>query len=333
MATPVTEAVELSPTQLGAVPTLAAPDRARGRAWGRARVATLARRAAPLLLAATGWLAVYRLNGPLWDAVVYDAAGLDPSSRLGSGLHFFCYDTVKIALLLTGIIFVVTVLRSFVTLERTRALLGGRRAGRGQCGRRRPRRRHPVLLVLGGAGLHRLRRRRRADRGDPVVPDRQPAGQRGRRRAALRPVRLQDRRPVRGVRAAHRDRRRVGARPAARRTLGGAVRLPDHPARKAGRARPGAELVRPDGAGPRRGRHHPPQDLAVPAGRASASAHSSTAGPPRTSSPATPARTTRWPRWWPSGWGCRCTPTPPACCPSCRRCRPKASRWAPCWRS
>ena len=86
---------------------------------------------APLLLAATGWLAVYRLNGPLWDAVVYDAAGLDPSSRLGSGLHFFCYDTVKIALLLTGIIFVVTVLRSYITLERTRALLGGRRQGVG----------------------------------------------------------------------------------------------------------------------------------------------------------------------------------------------------------
>ena len=91
----------------------------------------LARRVAPLLLAATGWLAGYRLNGPLWDAVVYDAAGLDPSSRLGSGLHFFCYDTVKIALLLTGIIFVVTVLRSYITLERTRALLGGRRQGVG----------------------------------------------------------------------------------------------------------------------------------------------------------------------------------------------------------
>ena len=79
----------------------------------------------------SAWLAVYRLNGPLWDTVVYDLAGLDPSSRLGSGLHFFCYDTVKIALLLTGIIFVVTVLRSYITLERTRALLGGRRQGVG----------------------------------------------------------------------------------------------------------------------------------------------------------------------------------------------------------
>jgi len=44
---------------------------------------------------------------------------------------FFCADTVKIALLLVGIIFVVTVLRSFMSLERTRAMLGGKREGVG----------------------------------------------------------------------------------------------------------------------------------------------------------------------------------------------------------
>jgi len=38
---------------------------------------------------------------------------------------------VKIALLLVGIIFVVTVLRSFMSVERTRALLGGKRQGLG----------------------------------------------------------------------------------------------------------------------------------------------------------------------------------------------------------
>ncbi len=46
-------------------------------------------------------------------------------------LSFFVYDVVKIALLLTGIIFVVTVLRSFMSIERTRKLLGGRREGVG----------------------------------------------------------------------------------------------------------------------------------------------------------------------------------------------------------
>ena len=77
------------------------------------------------------WLLLYRLNQPFWDWLVYDLLNLSPSSALGSSLHFFGYDLVKITLLLVGIIFVVTVLRSFMSLERTRALLGGRREGVG----------------------------------------------------------------------------------------------------------------------------------------------------------------------------------------------------------
>ena len=73
-------------------------------------------------------------------------------------LHFFSYDTVKITLLLTGIIFVVTVLRSFMSIERTRALLGGTARGRGQRAGRLARCGHPVLLVQRGAGVHRVRR-------------------------------------------------------------------------------------------------------------------------------------------------------------------------------
>jgi uncharacterized membrane protein YraQ (UPF0718 family) len=81
--------------------------------------------------AALGWLALYEINLPLWDWVVYDVAGLSPASRLGSGVQFFFYDSIKIALLLIGIIFLVTVLRSFMSVERTRALLGGKREGVG----------------------------------------------------------------------------------------------------------------------------------------------------------------------------------------------------------
>src|SRR5512144_2704090 len=77
------------------------------------------------------WVGLLRVNEPLWDRVVYRWAGLDEQSRLGSAAHFFLADTVKIVLLLVGIIFVVTVLRSFITLERTRDLLGGRREGVG----------------------------------------------------------------------------------------------------------------------------------------------------------------------------------------------------------
>ncbi|HWS58630.1 MAG TPA: permease [Actinotalea sp.] len=97
----------------------------------RLRARTPTRRWVGLGLAAVLWFVLYELNAPFWDWLLFDVVGLDPESRLGSGVHFFCYDTVKIVLLLVGIIFVITVLRSFMSVERTRALLGGRREGVG----------------------------------------------------------------------------------------------------------------------------------------------------------------------------------------------------------
>jgi uncharacterized membrane protein YraQ (UPF0718 family) len=97
----------------------------------RLRARTPMRRWVGLGLAAVLWFVAYALNRPLWDWLVFEAVGLDADSRLGSGVHFFFYDTVKIVLLLAGIIFVITVLRSFMSVERTRALLGGRREGVG----------------------------------------------------------------------------------------------------------------------------------------------------------------------------------------------------------
>ena len=81
--------------------------------------------------AAALWTTAYATNDSFWAWVISDVGGLDPGSRLGAAIEFFFYDTVKIALLLTGIIFVVTVLRTFMSVERTRALLGGRREGVG----------------------------------------------------------------------------------------------------------------------------------------------------------------------------------------------------------
>jgi uncharacterized membrane protein YraQ (UPF0718 family) len=93
---------------------------------------TTRRAQAGALAAATGvWAAAYWTNARVWDALLYDLLGMDPVARLTETLHFFAYDTVKITLLLVGIIFVVTVLRSYMSVERTRALLGGRREGVG----------------------------------------------------------------------------------------------------------------------------------------------------------------------------------------------------------
>jgi hypothetical protein len=84
---------------------------------------------AGLVFVAVAWWVLYRVNGPFWDWAVFRVAGLAPEGRLGETVRFFVYDTTKILLLLSGIIFIVTILRSFMSLERTRALLGGRREG------------------------------------------------------------------------------------------------------------------------------------------------------------------------------------------------------------
>ena len=96
------------------------------------RVPVLTRGRWLMLSAAAGvWVAAYRVNGWLWDRILYHGLGLNPKARLTQTIHFFCFDTIKIGMLLVGIIFVVTVLRSYMSVERTRALLGGRREGVG----------------------------------------------------------------------------------------------------------------------------------------------------------------------------------------------------------
>ncbi len=81
--------------------------------------------------AAVAWYALFWANARMWDWLLHDLFGMDPDARLTEALHFFAYDTIKITLLLCGIIFIVTVLRSFMSIERTRALLGGKREGVG----------------------------------------------------------------------------------------------------------------------------------------------------------------------------------------------------------
>ena len=89
------------------------------------------RRWGGLALTGVAWVLLYRLNRPFWVWLLGDVLGVDLDSRAGGSLLFFVYDTTKITLLLVGIIFAITVLRSFMSVERTRALLGGRREGFG----------------------------------------------------------------------------------------------------------------------------------------------------------------------------------------------------------
>ena len=62
----------------------------------------------------------------LVDRFVYANLGLDPHSAAGSALDFFLFDTVKILILLTVIIYLVTFLRSFFPTEKVRDWLEGK---------------------------------------------------------------------------------------------------------------------------------------------------------------------------------------------------------------
>jgi uncharacterized membrane protein YraQ (UPF0718 family) len=74
------------------------------------------------------WAALYAALAPVADALV-GALPVDPASHLGAALHFFVYDTPKVLLLLTGVVFAMGMVNSWFTPERTRALLAGRTEG------------------------------------------------------------------------------------------------------------------------------------------------------------------------------------------------------------
>jgi len=56
--------------------------------------------------------------------LVENVFGLDITQRLGGSIHFFIYDTIKIFILLSVLIFVISYIQSFFPPERTRKILG-----------------------------------------------------------------------------------------------------------------------------------------------------------------------------------------------------------------
>lgn len=77
------------------------------------------------------WLIAYNSVKPLADWITFSLIGLDGESRLGHAVAFFLYDVPKILLLLTGMIFAISTLRTFFSPERVRQTLGGKREGVG----------------------------------------------------------------------------------------------------------------------------------------------------------------------------------------------------------
>jgi uncharacterized membrane protein YraQ (UPF0718 family) len=59
----------------------------------------------------------------LADYFTYNIIQLEPGSRLADAIDFFIYDTIKIFFLLSVIIFVISIIRSYFPPEKTRRIL------------------------------------------------------------------------------------------------------------------------------------------------------------------------------------------------------------------
>jgi len=81
-----------------------------------------------VLLAAVVWWLLYRQLVPASEWLVAQMP-VERNSHLGGALQFFFYDTPKVLMLLTGVVFAMGMVNSYFTPERTRALLAGRSEG------------------------------------------------------------------------------------------------------------------------------------------------------------------------------------------------------------
>jgi uncharacterized membrane protein YraQ (UPF0718 family) len=76
------------------------------------------------------WFVLYHFLAPLSTWMV-SLVPLAPTGRLAGAATFFIYETPKVLMLLTLVVFVMGMVRSFFSPERTRALLAGKNEGIG----------------------------------------------------------------------------------------------------------------------------------------------------------------------------------------------------------
>ena len=55
---------------------------------------------------------------------ILNAVGLDTTGKIGSSIHFFIYDTIKIMVLLGVLILIISYIQSYFPPERTKKILG-----------------------------------------------------------------------------------------------------------------------------------------------------------------------------------------------------------------
>jgi uncharacterized membrane protein YraQ (UPF0718 family) len=82
----------------------------------------------PLSLAAlVAGAAAYAFLDPVSRWLAFDVAGLKPQTAPGDALQFFLFETPKVLLLMAGVVFAMTLVRSFFPAHKIRAALADRR--------------------------------------------------------------------------------------------------------------------------------------------------------------------------------------------------------------
>ncbi|MCX7010367.1 MAG: permease [Kiritimatiellaeota bacterium] len=81
----------------------------------------------PGVLAVAAWWLVYHHLALAAAWFTYSLCGLVQGSHLASAVEFFVFETPNVLLLLVAVVFVVGIIRTFFTPERTRRALAGRR--------------------------------------------------------------------------------------------------------------------------------------------------------------------------------------------------------------
>jgi uncharacterized membrane protein YraQ (UPF0718 family) len=73
------------------------------------------------------WFVLYHYLQPITDYLIDSILGLEKGSHLTESIRFFIFEVPKVLLLLTLIVFVVGIIRSYFSPERTRKILGGKK--------------------------------------------------------------------------------------------------------------------------------------------------------------------------------------------------------------
>lgn len=74
------------------------------------------------------WVLLYSILKRSAEYLAYNVFHLTQASHLGDAVAFFFYDTPKVIMLLTLIVFGIGILRTFFTPEKTRAILAGKKS-------------------------------------------------------------------------------------------------------------------------------------------------------------------------------------------------------------